>query len=87
MSAVDGASAVSAIPAGGWSVDPSRSSVAFAVKHMMLATMNGRFHDFGGTLDIGTGAPHATGTGGVLVGDKVKIALRITAVKGDVIAR
>jgi polyisoprenoid-binding protein YceI len=61
MSVVDGASAVSAIPAGRWSVDASRSSVTFSVKHMMLATMNGRFHDFDGTLEIGTGAPHATG--------------------------
>jgi polyisoprenoid-binding protein YceI len=61
MSATDEASTASAIPAGRWSVDPSRSSVTFTVKHMMLATMNGRFHDFDGTLEIGTGAPRATG--------------------------
>lgn len=61
MSVADGASAASAIPAGKWSVDASRSSVTFAVKHMMLAKMNGRFGDFDGTLEIGAGALHATG--------------------------
>jgi polyisoprenoid-binding protein YceI len=61
MPVMDETSTTGAIPAGRWSVDPSRSSVTFAVKHMLLATMNGRFHDFDGTLEIGAGAPHATG--------------------------
>jgi polyisoprenoid-binding protein YceI len=61
MSAVNRSGATSIIPAGEWSVDPSRSSVAFAIKHMMVATVNGRFRDFDGTLAIGPGAPRASG--------------------------
>jgi polyisoprenoid-binding protein YceI len=51
----------SVVPAGKWSVDATRSSVAFAVKHMMLAKVNGRFREFNGMLEIGSGAPRATG--------------------------
>jgi polyisoprenoid-binding protein YceI len=61
MSVVDGASGASVVPAGKWSVDAPRSSVAFAVKHMMVATVNGRFREFDGMLEIGSGAPRATG--------------------------
>ncbi len=58
---VDGTSGASVVSAGKWSVDAPRSSVAFAVKHMMLATVNGCFREFGGMLEIGPGAPLATG--------------------------
>ncbi|MFI5003393.1 MAG: YceI family protein [Solirubrobacterales bacterium] len=61
MSVVDGASGASVVPAGRWSVDVPRSSVAFAVRHMMLATVNGRFRKFDGMLEIGSGAPRAMG--------------------------
>jgi polyisoprenoid-binding protein YceI len=62
MSAADVAGGASVVPAGQWSVDASRSSVAFAVRHMMLATVNGRFREFAGMLEIGTnGAPRAMG--------------------------
>jgi polyisoprenoid-binding protein YceI len=61
MSVVDGTSGASAVPAGKWSVDAPRSSVAFAVKHMLLAKVNGRFRKFDGMLEIGAGAPRATG--------------------------
>ncbi len=61
MSAVDRVSGVSVVPSGKWSVDASRSRVAFAVKHMLLATVNGRFHEFDGVLEMGSGAPRATG--------------------------
>ncbi len=61
MSVVDETSAGNVVPAGRWSVDAPRSSVAFAVKHMMLATVNGRFRKFDGMLEIGSGAPRATG--------------------------
>jgi polyisoprenoid-binding protein YceI len=50
------------VPAGKWSVDASRSSVTFAVKHMMLATVKGCFREFEGTLEIGSGAPRAAGS-------------------------
>ena len=61
MSVVDRTTAVNVVPAGKWSVDASRSSVTFAVKHMMLATVKGRFREFDGMLEIGSGAPRATG--------------------------
>jgi polyisoprenoid-binding protein YceI len=61
MSMVDRTSGASIVPAGEWSVDTPRSSIAFAVKHMMVAKVNGRFHDFDGMLEIGSRAPRATG--------------------------
>jgi polyisoprenoid-binding protein YceI len=38
------------VPAGTWNVDPSHSSVAFEVKHMMIATVRGHFSQFAGRL-------------------------------------
>jgi len=61
MSVVDRTSGTSVVPAGKWSVDAARSSVTFAVKHMMLATVRGHFREFDGMLEIGSGAPRATG--------------------------
>ncbi len=61
MSVMDGTSRASVLPAGKWSVDASRSTVTFAVKHMMLATVKGRFREFDGTLEIGSGLPRASG--------------------------
>lgn len=42
-----------AIPAGRWQVDPAHSSVEFRVKHMMIATVKGRFTQFEGVLEAG----------------------------------
>jgi polyisoprenoid-binding protein YceI len=39
------------VPAGTWRVDPSHSSVGFEVKHMMIATVRGRFREFEGALE------------------------------------
>jgi len=61
MSAVDRATGASVIPVGQWSVDASRSNVTFAVRHMVLATVSGSFREFTGMLEIGSGAPRATG--------------------------
>ncbi|MGP0100183.1 MAG: YceI family protein [Solirubrobacteraceae bacterium] len=61
MSVVDGASGASVVPSGRWSIDAPRSSVAFTMKHMMLATVNGRFREFDGVLETGSGAPRAAG--------------------------
>jgi polyisoprenoid-binding protein YceI len=61
MSIEEGASGASVVPSGKWSVDTPRSSVSFTLKHMMLATVNGRFRAFDGTLETGSGAPRATG--------------------------
>jgi polyisoprenoid-binding protein YceI len=43
----------SAVPTGIWRVDPVHSSVQFAVKHMGIATVRGKFTRFEGTLDVG----------------------------------
>ncbi len=61
MSMVDEASGASVVPAGKWSVDAPRSNVAFGLKHMLFARMNGRFRKFDGMLEIGSGAPRAMG--------------------------
>jgi polyisoprenoid-binding protein YceI len=39
------------VPTGTWKVDPTHSSVEFAVKHMMIATVRGRFTEFEGTIE------------------------------------
>ena len=35
-----------------WQIDPAHTEVGFAVKHMMLATVKGRFADVSGTITI-----------------------------------
>src|SRR6202022_3659844 len=37
------------VPPGTWHVDPAHSSVEFEIKHMMIATVRGRFRGFEGT--------------------------------------
>lgn len=39
-------------PVGTWKVDVAHSSVGFEVKHMMIATVRGRFDDFEGSLSL-----------------------------------
>jgi polyisoprenoid-binding protein YceI len=41
------------VPAGTWSVDPAHSTIGFAVKHLGIATVRGRFEQFDGTLEAG----------------------------------
>jgi polyisoprenoid-binding protein YceI len=41
------------IPVGTWKVDPAHSSVEFAVKHMGIANVRGKFREFEGTLEVG----------------------------------
>jgi polyisoprenoid-binding protein YceI len=40
-----------------WSIDQMHSTVEFAVKHMMVSTVKGRFREFRGTLDIDEQSP------------------------------
>jgi len=47
--------------AGTWEVDRSRSSVEFAVKHLGLTTVVGRFEEFTGTLELRPGGGTASG--------------------------
>ncbi|MFL5829726.1 MAG: YceI family protein [Solirubrobacteraceae bacterium] len=56
-----------AIPAGTWIVDPAHSNVGFAVKHMGLATVRGRFTEFDGTIEIGEALSTAKAHGTVNV--------------------
>lgn len=50
------------VPEGTWQVDPAHSSVEFHVKHMMIATVKGRFTAFEGTLEAGEKGAQASGT-------------------------
>ncbi len=50
--AADSLPAASGLPQGIWRVDPTHSSVGFAVKHMVVATFRGRFDRFLGTLTV-----------------------------------
>ncbi len=36
---------------GRWTIEPARSTVGFAIKHMLVATVRGRFTDFEGTVE------------------------------------
>ena len=42
--------AIIRVPTGTWHIDPAHSSVEFQIKHMMIATVKGRFTDFEGTI-------------------------------------
>ena len=42
--------AIIRVPTGIWDIDPAHSSVEFQIKHMMIATVKGRFTDFEGTI-------------------------------------
>ncbi|MEA2331998.1 MAG: hypothetical protein QOH58_2136 [Thermoleophilaceae bacterium] len=45
------------VPAGTWKVDPTHSSVAFEVKHLMIATVRGHFSEFDGELEAAEDDP------------------------------
>lgn len=42
-----------------WSIDPTHSNVTFAVKHLMVSTVRGRFPDVSGTIVLDPAAPAA----------------------------
>jgi polyisoprenoid-binding protein YceI len=43
-----------------WKIDPAHSSIEFAVKHMMITTVKGRFTDVTGTVTIDNTNPAAS---------------------------
>jgi polyisoprenoid-binding protein YceI len=55
------------VPTGTWAVDPAHSSVEFAVKHMGIATVRGKFNEFEGTLEIGADIASSRARGAVKV--------------------
>jgi polyisoprenoid-binding protein YceI len=46
---------------GSWEVDPAHSAVEFRVRHLMIATLKGRFRDFDGAIVPGE-APTVAGS-------------------------
>lgn len=42
-----------------WQIDPSHTDVQFAVKHLMISTVKGRFAEVGGTVVYDPDAPNA----------------------------
>ena len=52
MSVTDIPLSTSGLPVGTWSLDPTHSSVSFAVKHMAVTTFRGVFETFNATLPI-----------------------------------
>jgi polyisoprenoid-binding protein YceI len=61
------------VPPGRWVVDPTHSNVEFAVKHMGIATVRGRFTEFEGTLAVANDLRDSKAFG------KVKVASITTA--------
>jgi len=43
-----------------WKIDPSHTLVEFAVKHLMITTVKGRFEDVAGGIEIVDGNPSAS---------------------------
>lgn len=39
------------VPAGHWTIDPEHSSVNFAIRHLGITTLRGRFAEFAGSVD------------------------------------
>jgi polyisoprenoid-binding protein YceI len=55
-------SSSTSIPQGVWNIDPSHSSVEFAVRHMKIATVRGQFREYSGAIDATGEAPVLAGT-------------------------
>ena len=43
-----------------WSIDPAHSTAEFAVKHLMISTVKGRFADVSGTITVDPIKPSAS---------------------------
>lgn len=54
MSAAPAPVAAELFPAGAWRVDPARSVVGFHVRHLRVARVRGRFHEFTGQIEAGS---------------------------------
>jgi polyisoprenoid-binding protein YceI/protein-tyrosine-phosphatase len=57
----------SLIRPGTWTVDPAHSTVGFAVKHMGIANVRGRFTEFEGALEVGEDLASSSARGVVKV--------------------
>ena len=50
--AINEGTSTTLVPTGLWRVDPGHSTIGFSAKHMMIATVRGRFREFEGTLEV-----------------------------------
>ena len=57
----------SLIPEGTWTVDAGHSTIGFAVKHMGIANVRGKFTEFEGTLEVGHDLASSSARGTVKV--------------------
>lgn len=57
----------SLMPEGTWEVDSGHSTLGFAVKHMGIANVRGRFLEFEGTLEVGEDLAGSSAQGRVKV--------------------
>jgi polyisoprenoid-binding protein YceI len=53
MTATDTVTSIPGYVAGNWSIDPVHSEVGFAVRHMMVSKVRGRFRTFSGQIVTG----------------------------------
>lgn len=57
-------SAATTAPASTWTIDPVHSGVEFAVKHMMVSTVKGRFGSFEGKIQLNEADPASSSVTG-----------------------
>lgn len=54
------ATATAAPPKTSWKIDPTHTNVEFAIRHLMIATVRGRFGDVAGTVQLDAENPDAS---------------------------
>src|SRR5262245_9977489 len=47
------AQADTAVPAGAYQIDPAHSKVGFEIPHLVISTVEGRFNEFKGDINVG----------------------------------
>lgn len=63
------------VPAGRWTIDPEHSSINFAIRHLGITTLRGRFTDFSGAVESDGSQIHGTavvGAKSVQTGSEVR---------------
>lgn len=66
-----------------WNLDPTHSSIAFTVRHMVVAKVHGRFARYEGTLRLPEGEP----TGASLLQGEVEVSIDTASIDTQVEAR
>lgn len=63
------------IPLGAWAIDPDHSGIGFAIHHLGITTLRGRFADYAGTVDVlpdGFRAEGVVQTGSIDTGNPIR---------------